>query len=420
YSKNDEVTSANLVFLSKIQNKPHIYYPKDYEPEENGQLNTLIKGCLAPYKLELKYGAQKKYYNGEDETVEFDEEDEILPIVRFTENKEWIVFEAEWRLETVGNVVLASRQQAISIHKSQGQTLERVKIDLAKVFEKGQAYVALSRAKSLESLHVLNFTREKIMVHEKVHRQIIIIITLWGKYVDNSELAIGSSSVNSEIVGSIKQKESIDLEQLKFQVRILEENKRTLKSDYDKELNQWKEKLHILQEKYKQTKEDLENIKREKKQIDNLSKEVLQAKDAEIDRLKTELLMQTVENEKLKNELKKVEEVTLKQLNLFQQHNIKPETTCNPIETLNPIVEAPTITTKPTETQSNPEVHTKISKPKEVSKPLPKLQRSQDLLETSTTVHTKRPREEEAPQATETKDNRIKKQAKISLNKHSS
>ncbi|CAJ0639571.1 12786_t:CDS:2 [Entrophospora sp. SA101] len=306
-----------------------------------------------------------------------------------------------------------------------------------------------------------------------------IKITLWGKYVDNSELAIGSSSVNSEIVGSIKQKESIDLEQLKFQVRILEENKRTLKSDYDKELNQWKEKLHILQEKYKQTKEDLENIKREKKQIDNLiqlkfqvrileenkrtlksdydkelnqwkeklhilqekykqtkedlenikrekkqidnlSKEVLQAKDAEIDRLKTELLMQTVENEKLKNELKKVEEVTLKQLNLFQQHNIKPETTCNPIETLNPIVEAPTITTKPTETQSNPEVHTKISKPKEVSKPLPKLQRSQDLLETSTTVHTKRPREEEAPQATETKDNRIKKQAKISLNKHSS
>ncbi|CAH1760324.1 6235_t:CDS:2 [Entrophospora sp. SA101] len=245
-----------------------------------------------------------------------------------------------------------------------------------------------------------------------------IKITLWGKYVDNSELAIGSSSVNSEIVGSIKQKESIDLEQLKFQVRILEENKRTLKSDYDKELNQWKEKLHILQEKYKQTKEDLENIKREKKQIDNLSKEVLQAKDAEIDRLKTELLMQTVENEKLKNELKKVEEVTLKQLNLFQQHNIKPETTCNPIETLNPIVEAPTITTKPTETQSNPEVHTKISKPKEVSKPLPKLQRSQDLLETSTTVHTKRPREEEAPQATETKDNRIKKQAKISLNKH--
>ena len=46
---------------------------------------------------------------------------------------------------------------AISIHKSQGQTLQRVRIDLARTFEKGQAYVGLSRATSLDSLQVLNF-----------------------------------------------------------------------------------------------------------------------------------------------------------------------------------------------------------------------------------------------------------------------
>ena len=51
---------------------------------------------------------------------------------------------------------------AISIHKSQGQTIQRVKVDLGRVFEKGQSYVALSRAATMEGLQVLRFDPKKV------------------------------------------------------------------------------------------------------------------------------------------------------------------------------------------------------------------------------------------------------------------
>jgi ATP-dependent DNA helicase PIF1 len=57
---------------------------------------------------------------------------------------------------------------AMSIHKSQGQTLPCCKINLNRVFEKGQAYVALSRATSIEGLQVLGFQASKVMAHPRV------------------------------------------------------------------------------------------------------------------------------------------------------------------------------------------------------------------------------------------------------------
>ncbi|KEP50718.1 putative DNA helicase (PIF1) [Rhizoctonia solani 123E] len=71
--------------------------------------------------------------------------------------------------------VQASRMQvplilawALTVHKSQGQTLDRVKVDLAGTFEKGQAYVALSRCTSLEGLEVHNFRPNVVMAHPVV------------------------------------------------------------------------------------------------------------------------------------------------------------------------------------------------------------------------------------------------------------
>ncbi|OCF40183.1 hypothetical protein I317_06007 [Kwoniella heveanensis CBS 569] len=57
---------------------------------------------------------------------------------------------------------------ALTIHKSQGQTIERVNIDLNKIFVEGQTYVAISRAVSLENLEIRNFRADKIMAHPRV------------------------------------------------------------------------------------------------------------------------------------------------------------------------------------------------------------------------------------------------------------
>lgn len=69
---------------------------------------------------------------------------------------------------------------ALSIHKAQGQTIQRLRVDLKNIFESGQVYVALSRAISMDSLQVLNFNPKKISIDPKVkefYRQLEILDT---------------------------------------------------------------------------------------------------------------------------------------------------------------------------------------------------------------------------------------------------
>ncbi|RDB15851.1 ATP-dependent DNA helicase PIF1 [Hypsizygus marmoreus] len=103
----------------------------------------------------------------------------LYPVVEFLlpsgGKRYFLVMPEVWKVELPSGEVQVSRCQlplilawAMSIHKSQGQTLDRVRVDLGKVFEKGQAYVALSRATSLEGLQVLNFDPNKVNAHPKV------------------------------------------------------------------------------------------------------------------------------------------------------------------------------------------------------------------------------------------------------------
>lgn len=59
---------------------------------------------------------------------------------------------------------------ALSVHKSQGMSLDCVEVSLGRAFSCGQVYVALSRARSLEGLRVVDFDRSKVRANAAVVR----------------------------------------------------------------------------------------------------------------------------------------------------------------------------------------------------------------------------------------------------------
>lgn len=134
-----------------------------YEDELDGK-NSKFKSRVQAFTKEYeqaKSGAQ------EYPVVEFSAMDGSSRII--------LCVPEEWKVELPTGEVQASRTQvplilawALSIHKAQGQTLDRVKVDLGKAFEKGQAYVALSRATTQEGLQVLRFEKSRVMAHARV------------------------------------------------------------------------------------------------------------------------------------------------------------------------------------------------------------------------------------------------------------
>ena len=169
FTHNIDVDAINEAELQKISS-PEFPYQMSSEGDKK-LTESLIKNCLAPQTLILKKGAlvmfvknkfkdeKTVYVNGTMGTVvAFGEKN--WPIVSLNSGEEILVTPDAWTIDDDGAVLAKITQiplrlaWAITVHKSQGMTLEAAEIDLSRSFGYGMGYVALSRLKSLEGLYL--------------------------------------------------------------------------------------------------------------------------------------------------------------------------------------------------------------------------------------------------------------------------
>jgi len=170
FAKNEAVYAENFKHLMALDGQK-----MEYEAEIDGEdryAEKLVKDCIAEFQLELKVGAPvlfirnnydyegdgaNGYINGERGVVTRLQPDKV--IVRKASGRHVEVQPETWEYKNADQEVLATLRQiplklawAMTIHKSQGMTLDLLECDASECFAPGQTYVALSRARTFEGL----------------------------------------------------------------------------------------------------------------------------------------------------------------------------------------------------------------------------------------------------------------------------
>jgi ATP-dependent DNA helicase PIF1 len=188
FSTNVDVDRINNLELDKLAENGADFF--EYEmsiyvsgkvTNRNGAIEKFKKSCIVPENIQLCVGAQVMLLknldlanglaNGSRGVVSSFVED--LPMVKFLNGEERLIEMNVWEVEENEKPILSAQQiplkvaYAYSIHKAQGITLDLAEIDLSNIFEYGQAYVALSRVRTLSGLSIKKIDYTNICAHPK-------------------------------------------------------------------------------------------------------------------------------------------------------------------------------------------------------------------------------------------------------------
>lgn len=181
YTHNVDVDAVNNAKLKELAGAP-----RSFTMTSQGRkplIEGLVRTCLSPATLVLKEDAmvmctknnfEAGYVNGTlGRVVAFDPVDGF-PTIETPAGKQIKIEPTNWTYAEEGKVLAEITQLplrlawAITIHKSQGMSLDAVEIDLTRAFVFGQGYVALSRVRTLAGLKMLGMNPTSLRVDPKV------------------------------------------------------------------------------------------------------------------------------------------------------------------------------------------------------------------------------------------------------------
>lgn len=165
FSHNADVDRINNGELAKLTTKPATFTMRRHGAKP--LVEQIMRGCLSPEQLVLKIGAKVMFTKNNQElgfvngttgvVCNFDKESG-LPMVELRSGRVITVEPMDWAIVVDGSPLAAIVQVplrlawAITVHKSQGMSLDAAYIDLSGAFAYGQGYVALSRVRTLDGL----------------------------------------------------------------------------------------------------------------------------------------------------------------------------------------------------------------------------------------------------------------------------
>jgi ATP-dependent exoDNAse (exonuclease V) alpha subunit len=183
YTHNEDVDRINKQQLKRLPASKKIYTATHIGSAKLAE--TLVKSSLIEHKLVLKPDAEVmfikndpegQYVNGTRGRVV--STGSAGPKIELSSGKTINAKPVIWGIEsTADGGTQASVKQiplrlawAVTVHKSQGMTLEEAALDLSRVFTPGQGYVALSRLRSLEGLYLLGISNQALAINPDIHQ----------------------------------------------------------------------------------------------------------------------------------------------------------------------------------------------------------------------------------------------------------